>query len=740
MLTESEPIKKNIVLVGGGHSHVHVLKRYGMHPQPGIRLTLISKDILIPYSGMVPGLISQTYKYSEGHIDLRRLASFANARLIHSSATQLDLLQKLVHVAERPPVKYDLLSLDIGSTPAVPSVSGAEHALPIKPLDKFLTEQEKIREEVINKKNTYNIVIIGGGAGGVELSLSLDQQLRRNNALLQKNPNHLTITIIESKSTLLPDFNSAARKNLLNHITKRKIISLTKSRVDIINSNSVKLNTGEVLAADKTILVTNAQPPNWLLNTGLALDNNGFVRIDDFLRSISHPEVYATGDIASMENYDLPKSGVYAVRQGPVLAENLRRVFIGKNPKPYRPQKQSLALITTGDNGAVAARGSLAVSGKWVWRWKDKIDRRWISNYQTLPEMTGHKNASNDISDIEKMRCGGCGAKVPASILNRALERIPIQKKEGLAQGIDAPDDAAVIIPPSDKALIQTVDQFRIFTDDPYLFARIAANHCLGDIFAMGAEPHSALAAIILPHDSEEIIAEDLYQLLSGATETLTEAGAVLAGGHTGEGAELAFGLTVNGYADPKKLLRKSGLKPDDTLILTKPLGTGVLFAADMQAKARADWIDSAFTSMLRSVGPCIPILQKYCASACTDVTGFGLMGHLIEMLSASNVIASINLKSLPLLSGAQELSLLGFESSLKQPNENSTKNNYQAIEHSTYPLIFDPQTAGGLLFGVPEQNAEQCIEELHKSTAPDATIIGSVSNNSASTSLVNFI
>jgi len=740
MLTESEPIKKNIVLVGGGHSHVHVLKRYGMRPQPGIRLTLISKDILIPYSGMVPGLISQTYKYSEGHIDLRRLASFANARLIHSSATQLDLLQKLVHVTKRPPVKYDLLSLDIGSTPSVPSVSGAEHALPVKPLDKFLTEQEKIREEIINKKNTYNIVIVGGGAGGVELSLSLDQQLRRNNALLQKNPNHLTITIIESKSTLLPDFNSAARKKLLKNITKRKIISLTKSRVDIINSHSVKLNTGEVLAADKTILVTNAQPPNWLLNTGLALDNNGFVRIDDFLRSTSHPEIYATGDIASMENYDLPKSGVYAVRQGPVLAENLRRVFIGKNPKPYRPQKQSLALITTGDNGAVAARGSLAVSGKWVWRWKDKIDRRWISNYQTLPEMTGHKNASTDISDIEKMRCGGCGAKVPASILNRALERIPIQKKEGLAQGIDAPDDAAVIIPPSDKALIQTVDQFRSFTDDPYLFARIAANHCLGDIFAMGAEPHSALAAIILPHDSEEIIAEDLYQLLSGATETLTEAGAVLAGGHTGEGAELAFGLTVNGYADPKKLLRKSGLKPDDTLILTKPLGTGVLFAADMQAKARADWIDSAFTSMLRSVGPCIPILQKYCASACTDVTGFGLMGHLIEMLSASNVIASINLKSLPLLSGAQELSLLGFESSLKQPNENSTKNNYQAIEHSTYPLIFDPQTAGGLLFGVPQKNAEQCIEELHKSTAPDATIIGSVSHNSASTSLVNFI
>ena len=184
----------------------------------------------------------------------------------------------------------------------------------------------------------------------------------------------------------------------------------------------------------------------------------------------------------------------------------------------------------------------------------------------------------------------------------------------------------------------------------------------------------------------------------------------------------------------------KNGWNLFDTLILTKPLGTGVLFAADMQAKARADWIDSAFTSMLRSVGPCIPILQKYCASACTDVTGFGLMGHLIEMLSASNVIASINLKSLPLLSGAQELSLLGFESSLKQANENSVKNNYQATEHYAYPLMFDPQTAGGLLFGVPQKNAEQCIIELRKSTAPDATIIGSVSKNSTNPNLVNFI
>jgi selenide,water dikinase len=272
--------------------------------------------------------------------------------------------------------------------------------------------------------------------------------------------------------------------------------------------------------------------------------------------------------------------------------------------------------------------------------------------------MAAQNSAGSDGGALDDMRCGGCGAKVPAPILRRALDRLPPQTKDGLTQGLDAPDDAAVLMPPPGKALVQTVDQFRAFIDDPYLFARIAANHCLGDVFAMGAEPHSALAAVMLPHDGEDKIAEDLYQLLAGATETLAEAGAVLAGGHTGEGAEMAFGLTVNGYADPDTLLRKAGLRPGDALILTKPLGTGVLFAADMRTKAQGEWIEAAFASMLRSAGPSVPILRAHGASACTDVTGFGLLGHLIEMLQASGADAALDLDAIPLLAGAPRLSV----------------------------------------------------------------------------------
>ena len=205
----------------------------------------------------------------------------------------------------------------------------------------------------------------------------------------------------------------------------------------------------------------------------------------------------------------------------------------------------------------------------------------------------------------------------------------------------------------------------------------------------------------------------------------------MLAGGHTGEGAEMAFGLTVNGYADPDALLRKAGLRPGDTLILTKPLGTGVLFAADMRTKAHGEWIEAAFASMLRSAGPCVPILRAHGASACTDVTGFGLLGHLVEMLQASDADATLDLDAIPLLAGAAGLSVDGIESTLKRDNESAVADRHDPAAHIAYPLLFDPQTAGGLLFGVRPDLAQACLDELRETAAPDAAIIGQVTERS---------
>jgi len=735
-MTPTVPITCDIVLVGGGHSHVDVLKRFGMKPEPGVRLTLVTRDLLTPYSGMIPGYIADHYSEAEAHIDLRPLAAFANARVIHAAATGLDLDTNFVQVAGRPPVAFDFVSIDTGSTPSTAHIVGAEHGLPVKPIDRFLEAYHRLTDEIRGHDGPFHITIAGGGTGGVELTLALSHRLRTAATSLGKVPSDFQFAIVEAEDTLLPGYNDAARRKLTHALSDRGIVVRTGAKVERVAPDTVTLSNGETLTSHKTILVTSAGPPVWLADSDVARDERGFVRVNDQLRSPSHTRLFAVGDAASMDGHRLPKAGVYAVRQGPYLAENLRRAARSELLRTYRPQGQTLALITTGNRYAIAARGPLAFEGEWVWRWKDWIDRRWMKKYKELPDMDA---GGADGDTLEAMRCGGCGAKVPAPVLHRALERLPPQHKEGLDQGLDSPDDAAVLSPPPGKALIQTVDQFRAFIDDPYLFGRIAANHCLGDIFAMGAEAHSALAAVMLPHGEDDKTSDDLYQLLAGATETLAEAGAVLAGGHTGEGAEMAFGLTINGYADRDAILRKSGLQTGDVLILTKPLGTGVLFAADMRAKANGDHVTRAFESMQRSLAPCIPVIRKYGASAGTDVTGFGLGGHLLEMLNASDVDAELDLGAIPVLPGVAGLVAEGHESTLRPSNEESVGNAVPLSAHPSFPLLFDPQTAGGLLLGLPADQAAACLAELRDGAAPDARIVGRVTPRQGSVGVVSF-
>jgi selenide,water dikinase len=330
----------------------------------------------------------------------------------------------------------------------------------------------------------------------------------------------------------------------------------------------------------------------------------------------------------------------------------------------------------------------------------------------------------------QEMRCGGCGAKVGSELLARVLRRLQPESHPDVLIGLEQADDAAVVTLSGNQLLVQSVDFFRAFIDDPYLFGRIAANHCLGDLYAMGAAPQTALAIVTLPHGREAKVESDLYQLLAGATETLRQAGAALIGGHTGEGAELAFGLTVNGTATPEHLWRKSGLQPGDRLVLTKPLGTGTLFAADMRGKARGAWIDGALASMLQSNQSAAETLRRHGARACTDVTGFGLAGHLLEMLRASAANAGLSLQAVPALDGALSLLGQGIASSLAPQNLTHAA----AVDRGAVPaddplmgLLYDPQTAGGLLAGLPADRAEACLAELRANGSPQAVAIGRV-------------
>src|SRR5215216_3468068 len=737
----NQPIIKDVVLVGAGHANVTVLRMFGMRPIPGVRLTLISREVHTPYSGMLPGLVAGLYDIDDAHIDTGPLTRFAGARLYQDEVVDIDLAAKRKTCRHRPPVAYDLLSLNIGSTPNTGSVEGAgEHAIPVKPIDGFLDRFVALKTRVLQRKGRAHIALVGAGAGGIELLLSVERRLRREVAHAGFDANGLSFVLISDVPDILPAFPAGFRARFGAILAARRIAVVTGAAVMRVEPGRLVLEGHAPFDADEILWTTEAAPARWLAKTGLPLDARGFLKVDDTLRVCGRDDVFAAGDTIAFSSRALPKSGVYAVRAGPVLAANIRRALTGARLRPFRPQRDALYLVSTGERYALGTRNGVVFEGAWVWRWKDWIDRRFMAKFNALPEMTIETESASPLADRQAlqeisafaMRCGGCGAKVGATVLSRALAAIEPLPRPDIIVGLDAPDDAALVDTGGDRLSLQTVDYFRAIVDDPYKLGMIAANHALGDVYAMGGEPQSALAIVTLPYGLEAKVEADLSAMMAGANEVLREAGCALVGGHTSEGAELALGFAVNGLVARAAALRKGGLRPGDALILTKPIGTGTLLAADMRGKAKARWVMAAITHMIQSSRRAAAILRRHGAHAATDVTGFGLLGHLIEMVRASDVDASLILDRVPLLDGARETVQLGIFSSLQPQNARLRRaigDLDSVVKHPLYPLLFDPQTAGGLLASLPTARAEACVESLRRAGYVHAAIIGFVSN-----------
>ncbi|MFZ1536900.1 MAG: selenide, water dikinase SelD, partial [Chromatiaceae bacterium] len=630
MQAVTEPVVRDIVLIGGGHSHVGVLHMFAMKPLPGVRLTVICTDTDTPYSGMLPGYIAGHYSFDEVHIDLRRLAAFAGARYCKDEVIGIDRASRKVLCRHRPPVLYDALSINIGSTPQWAQVAGAaEHTLPVKPIRRFNERWLALLERVCQQPGGVTIALVGAGAGGVELTLAMQYRLRRELLALGRDPDALHFHLFSAEPQILSTHNTRVRDAFDRVLAERGVMVHRSAKVTQVSAGRLQTDSGEVLAADEIIWVTQAGGAAWLRDTGLALDEKGFVRVRDTLQTETDPVIFAAGDCAAMIDHPLEKAGVFAVRMARPLADNLRRTLLGRSLISYRPQQRWLALISTGDRHAIASRGGFYARGDLIWRWKDWIDRRFMRKFTRLamPSRPLTRTAERLTLDAEEqdqaisaiaMRCGGCGAKVGAKVLSRALAQVHPVEREDVLIGLHAPDDAAVVRVPAGMASVQTVDFFRAFIDDPWIFGRIAANHALGDLFAMGAMAQTATAIAIVPPGLERQVEDTLFQMMSGAVSVLNEAGCALVGGHTGEGRELALGFAINGLVDENLagVMTKGGLRLGDVLILTKPIGTGTLFAADMRRCARGRWIDAAIVSMVHSNRAAAQSLRRHEATA----------------------------------------------------------------------------------------------------------------------------
>lgn len=751
---DSVPKTKHLVLLGGGHSHLAVLMHFAKNPLPGLAITLISRDIETPYSGSLPATIRGDIKEEQMHIDLRPLAQMARARIIRAQVKHVDAANKKIFCTGRPDISFDILSINIGSSPASVAIKGAnKFALPIKPIGRFIIQWRGI---IARARATYSegrahcIAIVGGGPASVELALAIHTRLLRELKLDTNNALAPKITLICRSATLIADHCVGAQAAVTKALSERGIQVLLQTTVCGVKADSVEYHDKQApeaiqsLHVNETILATGSSAPTWLQETGIELTESGFIRVNESLQSVSQPWIFAAGDIAAIDKHPRPKSGVYAVRQGQPLADNLRRYAANAKLKRHVPQKSALALISVSATNAIASRKQRSFQGRWVAIWKNWIDRRFVAKYQNIPAPKEAKGSSIVFSQrpgLKKnqtvIRCSGCGAKVGADALRNVLSQLTPCTHEDILSQHPETEDASIIQIDDSRLLLQSVDHFRAFINDPFVFARIATIHCLSDVHAMGAIPHSALAIVSVPYASDAIMQSTLLELMSECTQTLNEHNTALIGGHSSESSELSFGLSINAFIDPTKILRKSTALAGDSLILCKPLGTGTLFAADMRYQAKQRWIEAALTHMQVSNQKASQCFVKFGASACTDITGFGLIGHLREMIEPQALSATLRLAAIPFIDGAIETIKKGYLSSLHEENLRNAAPvdvTQAQLADPRAQLLFDPQTAGGLLAAIPKENVEACLNELRAAGYACAACIGELDDADSAT------
>lgn len=693
---------RDIVLIGAGHTNMHVVRMWRMQPIPDTRLTLISPFSRATYSGMLPGTLAGLYEPEDMEIDLYRFAAPSGVRVIINEAVGLDPQRRRVLFKDRPALRFDVASVGIGS---VPSFSdrwpGCPSFLPVKPMATFRSRLDA-RLQALQAERTpddpIRIAVVGGGAAGVEVAFCLEADLRARQTAAR-------FTLVDSGDSVLRGYLPGTISRVTAELKRRGIELCLNSRVRDIASDGMQLESGESLSAHIIIWVTAAVPPPLIESIPLPKAEDGFLAVRPTLQTTGEAPVFAVGDSATLVESPVRKAGVYAVREGPFLWDNLQRFLDQKPLLKYEPQKGFNSMLADGEGGAFVDYRSVAAHGRWVWRLKDHIDRKFMRMYQDYRPMAPMPVEQFPAETV--MRCRGCGGKAGGHVLSAAFERLKEEHAEFGHPAFDGPEDAARIDTSRHTAELVTVDFFQAFFEDPWIVGRVAALNSLSDIQASGGRPFGALAQIQLPEGHPRQQTEMLYQVLSGALVELEKAGVQLLGGHTTEASTLTVGFTVLGSIGDHEPFRKNGLRPGDELFLTKPLGTGVLLAGIPQALTHAAWTDELLTCMLQSNAEPATAAIAAGATAMTDVTGFGLAGHLLEMLDASQVDAEIDLDALPILTGATDLIECGIESTLAPANrhvESRVSIPDTLANDSRAALLFDPQTSGGLLVASPKE------------------------------------
>ncbi len=587
----------------------------------------------------------------------------------------------------------------------------------------FLSRLEKKLKQVEQSHDRpIRIAIVGAGVGGTEITFCLGARLEK------WFPNRkFELSLVTSAQDVATGCIPSTVSMVERELAARNIATVTGRRVESVQEGAVKLSDGSELQVDIAVWATSATAPPLLGQLGLETDDRGFLFTQPDLRALKQDDIFVVGDSGTIQQRPTRKAGVYAVRQGPILWRNIQSLLKRKSLEDYSPQSDFLTLLNLGDGNAIAQYMGRTLRGGWAWRLKDYIDSKFMRMYQDYKPMEMKWEPPDEES---QMRCTGCGGKVGGSVLSRALHRLDVPQNEHVIIGLDEPDDAAVIQSPGGRPMTVTADFFTAPLDDPYIVGRIAALNSASDVFAIGAKPIAALALVTIPVGSPRRQEQVLYETLAGSMHEFRQMDCSLVGGHTIEGPNLTVGYTVladQGSHEPRK---KSLLRAGDQLVLTKPLGSGILLAAHMQARCRAEWMAELLEMMLLSNQPGATLVDRFDIPALTDVTGFGLAGHLMEMLKPTGLSARLHINQIPMISGTAEMLSEGIESTLASANKDNEAfvvGEYSLRNRPEFAAMFDPQTCGGLLLAVAQKDTETVLSELSNQSNVRAAVIGEV-------------
>ncbi len=717
--------KKHIVLLGVGHTNAHIVRMWSMKPIPDVDLTCLSNYPIATYSGMLPAALAGQIAPAQMEIDLVRLCASAQARLLTERVLRLDHTRQRVELEGRPPIPFDVLSIGIGSIPTTEGVSiGGDSLVKIKPMQTFLQRLGAAVESRRPKPgHPLRVMIVGSGVAGIEIAFCLPPFLSG----LGVPQYHLHI--VTRSGSVLPNMSAGCERRVSTELDRRGYtVTVGKGVVQVL-PDAIELEDGQRMAADVVIWATGATAAPVLGQLGLPQDESGFIATDHTLRSLSGQPIFAVGDSGSIAGEGLPKAGVYAVRQAPVLWENIGRVLDGRPLRRYIPQRSFLKLVNLGDGRAIAQYRGLTFSGRWVKRWKDRIDQRFIAKYQP-PTMQ---------ATAEPMQCLGCGSKLGSGVLHSGLAHWSVPSSLDCPSRVLGPnisfEDAIEISSHPHPQLIASTDFFSSPLSDAFLSGRVTALHSASDVVVCGGRVTHALANVVLPAGDPQSQADTLGEFLAGARLEFNMMGGSVVGGHTIVGPRMEVGFTVIGTACGPQLLRKANLRAGDQLYLTKPLGVGVLLAAHrMHGCAARDYAE-LIELMLRRQHEFAQLASELGVLAATDVTGFGLCGHLLEMLLASDVRGTLYVNDIPLLPSALRAIEEGYQSSLFEDNFQIDSQITAAVDvrvQPRYRALFDPQTCGGFLFGCSEEVGSRFLQRAMERGWPAIWNVGEVHSAAA--------